>query len=181
MASELKKFYTGTRTAHTVGNVTGWQQPVTIKNGVKVSQDGDVDNFRLVKRSFNTTKGEFEIKYASANTPADKLFLTITPETVLDGEYVSDFYNAKGELATVAELPVGFTFQTSAVEEATGAGKVDLKVGALVIPAANGTFITPNTASPATNANKVFEVIDIEEDERYSIDGATLYELRVVK
>lgn len=175
MASNIKAYLKGTRTKHAVGTVTGFHAPITITNGATVTEEGGVDNFCLVEMAY--VDGEPTVKYATALAKAENVFLTITPETVLEsyGENICDFYNDKGEKATCAYLPAGFTFETSNVDAVES-----LTVGKFVVwDADSKKFKSKESLAPEDI--KVFQVQSIETDERYNIDGLTLVELAVIR
>lgn len=175
MASNIKNFLKGNRTKHTVGSWTSFIAPVTFTNGAIVAEEGGVDNFCLVEMSYND--GIAEIKYATTSATKDNVFLTMSHEDVLDeyGEYLCDFYNEKGERAVIAYLPTGRTFDTSNYTDAENAKKGDF----VVWDAATKKFI--KKAVPEASDVKVFQVIDVETDEKYSIDNTILVNLVVVR
>lgn len=175
MASNMRDFIKGSRTKHAVGTVTDFPSIRTFTNGATVTEDGGVDNYCLVE--MNYVDGVPTIKYATALAAAENVFLTVTPESVFEeyNEKLCDFYNAKGDLATIAYLPAGFKFETSNVDEVTSA-----QVGNYVIwDAAKKAFAVK--ATPETADIKVFQIQSIESDERYSIDEMTLVELVVIR
>lgn len=184
MASNIKSCIKGNRTVHTVGTVTSYNPPTLLHNGAMVIEEGGVDNFCLVELSFNSTTNEPEIRYATANADATNVYVTVTPESVLKeyGETLSDFYNGRGELATVAYLPSGFTFETSNVTAAN-----ELQKGTFVVwDVATKAFVKKINNNDSSNVPedtdiKVFQVVGIETAEKYTIDGMTLVELVVVR
>ena len=190
MASNIGAYIKNARTKHTVGTVTGFQNFRTFTNGAKVSETNGVDNFCLVEMVY--VDGIPTVKYATSSATAENTFLTVTPEAVLEsyGEKLCDFYNGKDELANIAYLPKGFTFETSNCAASTG---VALEVGKFVVwDATNKKFVTKAKSSGSgesttysnaleTTDVKGFQIIGIEDDERYNIDGLTLIELAVVR
>lgn len=152
---------------HTVGQVNSWNMETFINGAIVEDKDG-VDNFRLVELYFNEDE-EACVRYATAATSATSMFVTVTPEERLEGEQLNAFYNGQGEMAAIAYLSQGFTFETSAIV-AEG-----LKIGDTVIPGADGKF------EAGTEAEKVFQVTDIELDAMYSIDSQELVQLTVIK
>lgn len=184
MASNIKNYMKGKRTVHSVGSVTSYNPPTLFHNGATVVEDEGVDNFCLVELGFNSTSNEPEVRYATASATATNVYVTVTPESVLEeyGEKLSDFYNEKGELATIAYLPSGFTFETSNVTAVD-----ELKVGAFVVwDSATMAFAKKANSTDGSNVPedkdiKVFQVIGIETAEKYTIDGMTLVELVVVR
>lgn len=176
MASNIKAFISGTRTAHTVGQVTGFTPIRTLINGAKVTETGGVDNFCLVEMAY--VGGVPTVKYATAATAtATNVFITVTPEDVLEsyGEKLSDFYNGEGELATIAYPEVGFSFETS-----NFTAPADASVGDFAIwDATTKKFVVK--ATPEVTDIKVFQIASIESDEKYSIDATTLVELVVIR
>lgn len=175
MASNIKAFISGTRTAHTVGQVTSFTPFRTFINGAKVTETGGVDNFCLVEMTY--VDGVPTVKYATATATATNVFITVTPENVLEsyGEKLSDFYNGKDELASIAYPEVGFSFETSNFTAPADANKGDF----VIWDAATKKYVVK--ATPEVTDIKVFQIIGIESDEKYSIDEATLVELVVVR
>ena len=181
MASNLKKVLTNTRTKHTVGNVTSYNAIVNVIDGAKVVEENGVDNYCLVEMSYSSTSKERECKYATASATTENVFITVTPETVLDkfGEKMCDFYNAEGELATLAYAKPGFAFQTSNVAPASGSESTAINVGDYVKwDVTTKKFVV---CTPATSDIKIWQIRDIEDSERYSIDSMTLYELVTIR
>lgn len=176
MSSNMKAFLKGTRTAHTVGLLTGFLAPRLFPNGATVAETGGVDVFRLVELVYDAD-GNATCKYATAAAKKGNVFLHVTPQNVLEsyGELRSDFYVAKDEMANLAVIENGMLFQTSAVKsEAT------VKKGAFVIwSATNKQFEVK--ATPAAGDGYVFQITDIEDEESYTIDAAKLVELRFVE
>ena len=176
MASNMKAFLKGSRTIHTVGTVTSFRQPQTLTNGAEVTEVGGVDVFRLVELAYDAN-GKATVKYATASAKAGNVFLTVTPQNVLEsfGEMRSDFYIDKGEMATCAIPEIGLTFQTSAID-ATG-----LKGGEYVTWDDATKKFKKLAAAPAGTECILLQVIDVEAEESYTLDAQTLVELRVVK
>ncbi len=174
MASIRKEALMGKDVVHTVGQVNSWNMETFI-NGAIVDTVGGVDNFRLVEIFYK--EGEAHVKYATAAAVASNLFVTVTPEERLEGEPLSAFFNGKDERATLAYLPVGFTFETSAIT-ATG-----LIVGDYVVQdGITGKFKKEATGLTGVKAaEKAFQVTDIELDPMYSIDSQELVQLTVIK
>lgn len=171
MASNLKAFLKGNRTKHVVGNISSFRQPQTITNGAVATEDVDV--FTLVELGVSANK-ELTCKYATGAATLGNIFLHVTPQNVLEsfGEQRSDFYVANGEKANLAYLEKGLTFFTSAI---TGTPAV----GALVVWDATAKKFS--VKAPAETDVHVFQIQDLESEEGYTIDGATIVELRVVK
>lgn len=177
MSSNMKAFLQGTRTAHTVGLLSGFQTPVLFPNGATVTEENGVDVFRFVELAYDAD-GNATCKYSTASATQGNIYLHVTPQNVLEsyGEKRSDYYAAQGEMANLAVIQVGVTmFQTSAVKAGT-----DVKKGALVIwnPTTKQFEVK---ATPATGDGYVLQITDVESEESYTIDNQTLVELRVIK
>jgi len=175
MGSNLKFFLNKNRTKHSVGNVTTSLPIRTFINGAKVVEDEGVDNYSLVE--LNYVNGVPEVKYATSSATAENVFLTVTPVQVLEqfGEYISDFYNTKGDLANIAYLPQGFSFQTSNMADVE-----NVEVGNYVVwDTTDNTFVVK--ATPTSTDVKVFQVRETESEENFVINGLTLVELIVVR
>lgn len=170
MAS-IRKDALGKVGTHTVGQVNSWNMETFI-NGAIVGEDGGVDNFRLVQLYYED--GEAKCKYPVAGASAMDLFVTVTPEERLEGELLCNFYNGKGERATLAYLPLGFTFETNAIN---AEGLVE---GDKVVSAGEGKFKKAEEGD-LTAAAKVFQVSAIELDPMYSIDSQELVQLTVIQ
>lgn len=175
MASIGQDALMGAKAIHTVGQVNSWNMETFI-NGALVEETDGIDNFRLVELYYNA-EGEACVKYATAAAVASNLFVTVTPEERLEGEQLSAFYNGKGDRATLAYLPVGFTFETSAITASTVA------VGDYVIQdGITGKFKKDATGlTGVATAEKAFQVSGIELDAMYSIDSQELVQLTVIK
>lgn len=161
------------RGTHTVGTWESWTQDTVINGAVC---DEDVDNYVLGETFFkvNVATGEKElhVKYATAEATAENTVLLTTPEVRLADEPLCNFYNAKGEKATCTILTINKQFATSAVEGEAEIGDT------LAWDATKKKFVK---ADGEGTAKKSFVVVEVEAGEAYTIDGATLYSLRVVK
>lgn len=175
MASNVKEFLKNGRVKHAVGNITSWNAPKLFTNGAVVTEVGGVDNYTLVELAY--VEGQATVKYATAGAKALNVFLVATPEEVLSKDYneqLADFFNAKGDYATLIYPEVGLTFETSAIAVET------VNEGDFVVwDATTKKFI--KNASLAGTEIKVFQVISKEVDERYLIDGSSVVELAIVK
>ena len=175
MASNIGKYIVGSRTKHSVGTVTSFLPIRTVTNGAKVTETGGVYNFAMVELAY--VDGVPTVKYATALATAANVFLTVTPENVLEsyGEKICDFFNDKDELATVAYLEKGLTFETSRFTSPTTAAVGDFAIW----DATTKAFIVK--AIPEVTDIKVFQIQSIEADEKYNIDNLTLVELVVIR
>lgn len=175
MASNIKEFLKNGRKQHTVGNITSWNAPKLFNNGAVVTEDGGVDNYTLVELAY--VEGQATVKYATAGAKAHNVFLVVTPEEVLDkvyGEQLADFYNAKGDPATLVYPEVGLSFETSAIAVETVA-----EGDFVVWDDTTKKFI--KKASLDDTEIKAFQVLSKEVDERYLIDGLSVVELAIIK
>lgn len=163
------------RTKHAVGNITSYNAPELFMNGATVTEVGGVDNYTMVELAY--VEGEPTVKYATAGATATNVFLVATPEVVLDktyGEKLCDFFNAKGELATLVFFKKGLSFETSAIDVAT------VTTGDFVKwDATTKKFV--KAASLEGTEIVAFQVTSKEVDERYLIDDMAVVELTVIK
>ena len=176
MASNERDYIMGARTKHQVGGVTSWRAPQLFINGALVKETGGIDNYTMVELFYEDNVAK--VKYATASATAENVFLVTTPEVVLTksfSEKLCDFYNANGELATIAYFEKGMSFETSAVD-----GLASIAVGDYCVWDATKKKFAKK-ATPATTDIKVFQVTSKETDERYLIDDMSVLELTVVR
>lgn len=96
---------------HSVGNLNNWNKAV-VNGGARVKEDA-IENFSIVELSY-ATDGVRECGYLSAD--ANKGYLVASVEEYMEefGEGLSNFYNARGEMARIVVLePMITRFDTS--------------------------------------------------------------------
>lgn len=147
----------------------------TVLNGVVC--DTDLDNGQLVEVYYKD--GEAHAKAASAETTALNVAVLMTQPEVLEihGEQLVDFYNGKDERAVAAYLDGHFRYTVTKVKQADLA---TLAVGDFMVYNVT-TKEYEKKATPVEADIKVFQVKEIEADERYSIDGLTTVEIEVIR
>ena len=129
------------------------------------------------------------VKVPTATATKNELVLVATPEERLEGEPLSNFYNAHGEKATCYYLTAGLNFETS--KFANISGQTAPKVGQYAYwDVTNKTFqisASYPTYEEGTGDNKVtknypvvFRVVGFEDDTYYSIDEKELVQLEVL-
>lgn len=165
----FRKDALGKKGTHAVGQLESWSIDTVINGAiVKTSEGLGLDNFTLGELFFEG--GEAHVKKATATTKAEDTVLLATPEVRLADEPLCNFYNGEGERATCVIPKFNLQFSTSKV-----------KAGAVVGDKVtwDGTEFVKAVAE--ITAEKVFRVVEIEDEAMYSIDGATLFSLNVIK
>jgi hypothetical protein len=174
MASRLLDVLKTTGT-HEVGNLNSWKIRV-LPNGAIVT-GAAIDNFTLVELGFNAD-GERTCTQLSAVTK--KGYLIAAPERrYVDGEQLSDFYNAVDDRARIVILDEAIRFETSAFSLNAGVTEVVVGYVAHFDPATKKYIISNPASAHASYATAVdkFYVVASENDVDYLIDGKPLVRL----
>lgn len=142
-----------------------------------------IDNFVLGQVYYdkalvaNDERGAVVKVVDDSTATKNNLFLIATPEQRLEGEPLSNFYNADGERATCVYLTAGLNFETSAFTKIDGTK--DPEVGQYAyFDGATQKFVISD-AEPVGKP-VVFLVVGFEADTYYSIDDRELVQLEVL-
>lgn len=173
MASRMKDalINKALRATHVVGTVNSWNMETFI-NGALVKETNGLDNYTLGQLFYEN--GEAKVKKPATGVTGAELFLLVTPEERLEGEMLGDFYNGNGDRATLAYLPLGFTFETSSMSGTTPA------IGDKVVWDITNAKFKKAESGDLTGAVKVFQITGIETETMYTIDDKDLYQLTVI-
>lgn len=180
---------------HTVGHIASTSQKLrTVMNGgiVKVTAPtvnveglgkfrNGIDNYTVaqIKRdpaiAGDADMGVVVEKTSEAvgDATSYNLVLVATPEERLEGEPLSNFFNAHGDRATLYPLNQYIAFSTSKYTVDSG----DPKIGDFAYwdTATDTLKIVANNSDPQfTSAPVKFQVIDFEDDTYYTIDDSKL-------
>lgn len=119
MASRLMNSLKAIRVKHAVGNLNSLVVG-TVTNGATAKVD--VENYSLVKLSFNETSGDREFEYISDLT--DETYLVASSEEMFTvggvTESYADYYIGAGEKARIVYLKKGLRFEASNFELKSG-------------------------------------------------------------
>lgn len=163
---------------HAVGALNSWKIEV-LQNGAEVIT-ANIDNFTIGELGFDGATGARTVKQLSANATVG--VLVAAPERrYIDGEQLSDFYNAIGDLARVVYLKKGLHFETSAYSKNAGVTTLSNGMGAH-FDVATKKFIVAASGTPHTDyalAGTKYVLIETE-DELTSIDGQKVIRLEVL-
>lgn len=166
---------------HSVGNLSNWNKAV-VNGGARVKEDV-IENFSIVGLSY-ATDGVRECSYLSAD--ADKGYLIASVEDYMEefGEGISNFYNAKGEMARIVVLePLITRFDTSnfVLDDKNASAKKVANNMKVHWDAKTKKFLVSNGATDNAgyaNAGNKFVVVEADS---VSIDGQKTIRLECVK